>query len=238
MGSGLALAWSGGKDSAMALYTLLEQGERVKVLLVTYNPHVQRVTMHGVRRALLHQQAAQLGIPLYEVPLPYPCPNAVYEERMAQAVLALKQQGIGRLAFGDIFLEDVRQYRIRHLAPLQVDLLFPIWGISSAALVRRFLHLGFRAITVCVMERLGPAFLGRILDASFLEALPPDVDPAGERGEFHTFVFAGPLLRNPVAFRLGERVLQEGFWYQDLLPLSSSTPTALPPSQRQASPQG
>lgn len=216
----IALAWSGGKDSMMALHTLRERGEKVAGLLVTLNEAFDRVSMHGVRRALIHAQAAALGLPVYEVWLPNPCPNEVYEQRMAEAVRRLMQRGIRRFAFGDLFLEEIRAYRLRHLLPLGVEVLFPLWGEPTRDLVQRFLRLGFQAITVCVDgKRLGPSFLGRTLDFAFLTDLPVDVDPAGENGEFHTFVFNGPGFRQPIAFALGEVVFRDGFWFQDLIPL-------------------
>lgn len=215
----IALAWSGGKDSAMALHTLRRRGEAVAVLLVTLNEAFDRVSMHGVRRSLIHAQAAALGLPVHEVWLPDPCPNEVYEQRMGEAVRALMARGIRRFAFGDLFLEEIRAYRLRHLRPLGAEVLFPLWGQPTRALVQAFIGLGFRAITVCVDgQRLGRGFLGRTLDLSFLAELPPHVDPAGENGEFHTFVYDGPGFREPVAFTLGEQVFREGFWFQDLVP--------------------
>ncbi len=217
----IALAWSGGKDSMMALHTLWRRGEAVAVLLVTLNEAFDRVTMHGVRRSLIHAQASALGLPVYEVWLPNPCPNEVYEQRMAEATRRLMQQGIRSFAFGDLFLEEIRAYRLRHLLPLGVEVRFPLWGEPTRDLVQRLIALGFQAITVCVDgKRLGPEFLGRILDLAFLADLPADVDPAGENGEFHTFVYDGPGFRQPVAFVLGEAVFRDGFWFQDLIPLA------------------
>jgi len=225
----IALAWSGGKDSTMALHALRRRGERVAVLLVTLNEAFDRVSMHGVRRSLIHAQAAALGLPLYEVWLPHPCPDEIYEQRMGEAVRALMEQGIRRFAFGDLFLEEIRAYRLRHLLPLGAEVLFPIWGEPTHDLVRRFLALGFQALTVCVDgKRLGPAFLGRTLDLGFLADLPPEVDPAGENGEFHTFVYDGPGFREPVAFTRGEQVYRDGFWLQDLVPVTVPALPILP----------
>lgn len=216
----IALAWSGGKDSMMALRALQRRGEAVAVLLVTLNEAFDRVSMHGVRRSLIRAQAAALGLPVYEVWLPNPCPNDIYEARMAEAVRNLLQRGIRRFAFGDLFLEEIRAYRLRHLLPLGVEALFPIWGEPTRDLVRRFIAEGFQAVTVCVDgNRLDPRFLGRTLDLDFLADLPPDVDPAGENGEFHTFVYDGPGFRHPVSFRFGEAVFRDGFWFQDLIPV-------------------
>ena len=216
----IALAWSGGKDSMMALHALRRRGEAVGLLLVTLNEAFDRVTMHGVRRSLIHAQAAALGLPVYEVWLPHPCPNEVYEQRMGEATRRLLQQGIRRFAFGDLFLEEIRAYRLRHLLPLGVDVLFPLWGEPTRDLVQRFIALGFRAVTVCIDgNRLGPGFLGRTLDLAFLADLPADVDPAGENGEFHTFVYDGPGFRSPVPFVRGEAVFRDGFWFLDLIPI-------------------
>lgn len=215
----IALAWSGGKDSVMALHALREQGEEVGVLLVTLNEAFRRVSMHGVRDALVRQQAAALGLPLHEVWLPYPCPNEEYERRMGQAVSALMSQGFRRFAFGDLFLEDLRAYRMSHLSRIGAQPLFPLWGEPTLPLARRFLALGFRAITVCVdANRLDATFLGQPFDEDFLGRLPEGVDPCGENGEFHTFVYDGPLFQEPVPFVLGQQVLREGFWFQDLSP--------------------
>ncbi len=220
----IALAWSGGKDSMMALHTLWRRGEAVATLLVTLNEAFDRVTMHGVRRSLIHAQAAALGLPVYEVWLPHPCPNEVYEQRMAEATRRLMRQGIRRFAFGDLFLEEIRAYRLRHLLPLGVDVLFPLWGEPTRDLVQRFIALGFRAVTVCIDgNRLDPKFLGRTLDLAFLADLPADVDPAGENGEFHTFVYDGPGFRSPVAFAPGEVVFRDGFWFQDLILIPGSS---------------
>lgn len=216
----IALAWSGGKDSVMALHALRRRGEAVAVLLVTLNEAFDRVSMHGVRRSLIRAQAAAMGLSVHEVWLPSPCPNEVYEARMAEAVRNLMRQGIRRFAFGDLFLEDIRAYRLRHLLPLGVEVLFPLWGEPTRDLIQRFIALGFQAITVCVdSRRLDRAFLGRVVDLAFLADLPAGVDPAGENGEFHTFVYNGPGFRRPVPFALGEVVFRDGFWFQDLLPL-------------------
>jgi uncharacterized protein (TIGR00290 family) len=216
---GLLLSWSGGKDSMMSLHELKGSGEKVVGLLATFNEAFGRASMHGVRVELIRTQADSLGIPLYEVWLPYPCSNELYEERMGDAVRRFMEQGIRRFAFGDIFLEDVRAYRERQLGMVGAEALFPLWGRKPDEIARSFISLGFEAVVICVDGgKLDPTFLGRRFDAGFLEDLPEDVDPCGEKGEFHTFVWSGPGFRNPVAFSFGERVLRDGFWFQDLIP--------------------
>jgi uncharacterized protein (TIGR00290 family) len=212
--------WSGGKDSAMALHALLSAHDcRVTALLTTVTEEYDRISMHGVRRALLERQAASLGLPLHAVLIPPQCINATYEARMKDALAQYFALGVRRVAFGDIFLEDLRVYREKNLAQVGMQALFPIWKRDTSELAREFVRLGFRAITVCVDPRvLDASFAGRELDASFFADLPPGVDPCGENGEFHTFVFDGPIFRTPIAFRVGEKVLRDGFCFCDLLP--------------------
>jgi uncharacterized protein (TIGR00290 family) len=212
--------WSGGKDSAMALHALRAVPDsRITALLTTITEEYGRISMHGVRRALLERQAESLGLPLHAVLIPPHCLNATYEERMKEALLEHLALGVRRVAFGDIFLEDLRAYRERNLALLQMEAVFPIWKRDTRSLALDFLRLGFRAITVCVDPRvLDPSFVGRLLDASFFADLPPNADPCGENGEFHTFVFDGPIFRTPVSFRIGEKVVRDSFCFCDLLP--------------------
>lgn len=212
--------WSGGKDSAMALHSLLAAGDcHVVALLTTITDEYDRISMHGVRRALLERQAESLGLPLHPVRIPPQCVNAIYEERMKEALGAHLARGVRRVAFGDIFLEDLRAYRERNLTQVGMEALFPIWKRDTRELAREFVRLGFRAVTVCVDPRaLDASFAGRALDASFFSDLPPGVDPCGENGEFHTFVFDGPIFRSPIAFRTGETVMRDGFCFCDLLP--------------------
>jgi uncharacterized protein (TIGR00290 family) len=212
--------WSGGKDSAMALHALqLAQNHRITTLLTTVTDEYDRISMHGVRRVLLERQAESLGLPLYAVLIPPQCIYTTYEERMKKALSEHLARGVRRVAFGDIFLEDLRVYRERNLAQLGMEALFPIWKRDTRELARDFLCLGFRAIAVCVDPRvLDPSFAGRVLDESFFADLPPGVDPCGENGEFHTFVFDGPVFRTPVRFLAGEKVLRDGFCFCDLLP--------------------
>jgi uncharacterized protein (TIGR00290 family) len=212
--------WSGGKDSAMALHALQSaQSHRVTALLTTVTEEFDRISMHGVRRALLERQAESIGLPLHAVLIPPQCVNATYEARMNEALNEHLARGVQRVAFGDIFLEDLRVYRERNLARIGMEALFPIWKRDSRELARDFLRLGFQAITVCVDPRvLDSSFAGRVLDESFFADLPPSVDPCGENGEFHTFVFDGPVFQTPIRFATGEKVLRDGFCFCDLLP--------------------
>jgi uncharacterized protein (TIGR00290 family) len=212
--------WSGGKDSAMALHALQSaQNHRVTALLTTVTEQFDRISMHGVRRALLERQAESIGLPLHAVLIPPQCVNTTYEARMNQALREHLGRGVRRVAFGDIFLEDLRVYRERNLAQIGMEALFPIWKRDSHELARDFLRLGFQAITVCVDPRvLDSSFAGRVLDESFFANLPSGVDPCGENGEFHTFVFDGPVFQKPIRFVAGEKVLRDGFCFCDLLP--------------------
>jgi len=218
------VAWSGGKDSALALYTVLT-GCRYNVLglLTTFTEDYNRVTMHGVRRSLVLDQSEALDLPLYEVFIPKDCSIEVYGERMSRAMADLKQIGIEGVVFGDVYLEDVRRYREENLAKIGVKAIFPLWGWSPYLTARRFIELGFRAVVVCVDSRiLDESFTGRLFDQSFLEDLPEGIDPCGERGEFHTFVFDGPIFKRRIDFEIGEVVLRDGFYYRDLIPLSDN----------------
>jgi uncharacterized protein (TIGR00290 family) len=209
--------WSGGKDSAMALHALRASREyRITALLTTITEEYDRISMHGV---LLERQADSLGLPLHAVLIPPQCINATYEERMKEALAKHFDRGLRRVAFGDIFLEDLRVYREQNLAQIGMQALFPIWKRDTRELAREFVRQGFRAIAVCVDPRvLDASFAGRELDAAFFAELPPGVDPCGENGEFHTFVFDGPVFKTPIAFRIGEKVLRDGFCFCDLLP--------------------
>ena len=214
----MGLAWSGGKDSALALRELRRNGVEPAALLTTITEGYDRVSMHGVRRDLLWRQAAAVGIPLVEVTIPPDCVNAVYEERMAAAFAVPPLEAIGAMASGDLFLEDVRAYREERLAAAGKDALFPLWGRDTRALAHEFVDAGFEAVVCCLDPRaLDPAFAGRSYDAGFLADLPDGVDPCGERGEFHTFVHAGPVFAQPVAVRTGEVVERDGFVFCDLV---------------------
>jgi uncharacterized protein (TIGR00290 family) len=214
-----ALSWSGGKDSAFVLWTLRRQQLEPEALITTVTESYERVSMHGVRRELLARQAEALRVPLVEVVIPPSCVNEVYDARMAQAFAAAPLFGVEAVAFGDVFLEDVRAYREGRLAAAGKRGLFPLWGHDTTALAREFLDAGFEATLVCVDPRvLDPAFCGRRYDERLLAELPPGVDPCGENGEFHTFVSAGPIFAEPVACETREIVEREGFVFCDLTP--------------------
>ena len=216
----LWLSWSSGKDSAWALHALRQQGDyEIAGLLTSINETASRVAMHAVRETLLEQQAAAAGLPLIKVPIPHPCPNEVYEEAMRRAMDHAKRAGVVAMAFGDLFLEDVRQYRIDKLAPTGIDPVFPIWGLETAALAQEMVASGLRAHVTCVdPKQLDPAFAGRTFDADFIAELPDGVDPCGENGEFHSFAYQGPMFDTPVAVIPGEVVERDGFVFADLLP--------------------
>ena len=212
------LCWSSGKDSAWALHVLRQQGTEVVGLLTTTNAEFDRVAMHAVRTELLRAQAAAAELPLIEVPLPYPCSNSEYESRMSTAVAALRDQNVTQMAFGDLFLEDVRRYREERLQPVGIIPLFPLWGSNTRTLAREMVTAGLRAHLTCVdPQQLDPSFVGRAFDESLLADLPPGVDPCGERGEFHTFAHAGPMFRSPLPLTPGPTVNRDGFCFADLL---------------------
>jgi uncharacterized protein (TIGR00290 family) len=212
--------WSGGKDSCMALHELRRDPLReVVALLTTVTEGYDRISMHGVRRVLLERQAAALGLPLEIVTIPPQCVNAEYESRMAAMLLRWKNRGVTEVAFGDIFLEDLREYREKNLSRAGMKALFPVWKRPTHELAREFIALGFRAVTVCVDPKvLDASFVGREIDFAFLAALPAAADPCGEHGEFHSFVYDGPGFSTQVRFSTGEKVLRDGFWFCDLLP--------------------
>jgi uncharacterized protein (TIGR00290 family) len=220
----LSLAWSGGKDSALALWTLREQeGKSPASLMTTVTAEFERISMHGVRRELLIRQTQLVGAPLVEVEIPLRCTNEVYEERMETAFASEQMSGVEEVAFGDLFLQDVRRYREDRLTAAGKRALFPLWGLDTTELARRFIALGFRAILVCVDPRvLDPGFAGREFDESLLEDLPPGIDPCGENGEFHTFVYDGPVFAGAVGCRRGEVVERGGFVFCDLVYLGPS----------------
>jgi uncharacterized protein (TIGR00290 family) len=216
----ILLAWSSGKDSAYSLHVLrgLEDVE-VVALLTTVNETHDRVAMHAVRRTLLEAQAAAAGLPLLIVRIPHACTNVVYEAAMARALEEAKALRVSGVAFGDLFLDDIRRYRERQMAGTGLRLLFPLWGRPTAALAREMVDAGLRARITCVDPRVLPAsFAGREFDLRLLADLPPGVDPCGENGEFHTFAWDGPMFRRPVPVRGGEVVTREGFVFADLLP--------------------
>jgi uncharacterized protein (TIGR00290 family) len=219
-------AWSGGKDSTLALYEIQKsQNYEIVSLLTTITEGYDRVSLHGLRRTLVEQQAQSLGLPLQKVFIPQDSSNEEYESKMRQILTKFKQAGISQVVFGDIFLEDVRKYREDNLSKLEMKGLFPIWGRDSAELTKSFIALGFQAIVICVDTRvLGKRFVGRIINESFLAQLPPNVDPGGENGEFHSFAFDGPIFQDRIGYKLGKKVLRDSLYFCDLLPTKEIKP--------------
>jgi len=215
----ILFCWSGGKDSAMALYTLLQRSDvHVVALLTTVTEGYERISMHGVRRELLDRQVQSIGLPLHEVRIPPQCVNPIYEARMEEALRMHLRNGVQTVAFGDIFLEDLRAYREKNLARIGMTALFPLWKRDTRELIRFFHANRFRAIAACVDSKvLDSSFAGRELDEAFFRDLPPQADACGENGEFHTFVFDGPIFHSPIHVRTGEIVNQDGFVFCDIL---------------------
>jgi uncharacterized protein (TIGR00290 family) len=223
----LALSWSGGKDSALALWSLHSEGVWPRALITTVTEEYERISMHGVRRELLEAQAGALDVPLVEVRIPRGCVNEVYEQRMIDAFASAPLSTVQAVAFGDLFLEDVRAYREERLDAAGRRGVFPLWRQDTGLLARRFIAAGFRAILVCVDPRYLPAsFAGRAYDEQLLADLPAGVDPCGENGEFHTFVHDGPIFAESIACETGEVVEREGFVFCDVLP-TRATPSQL-----------
>lgn len=224
--------WSGGKDSALALHAVLQAGNyEVVGLLTTVSEAYGRISMHGVREALLDQQADALGLPLHKVRLPEQVNMEVYDALMHRALKQLVAEGVTHAIFGDLFLEDLKTYREKRLAELNLTGVFPLWQRDTTELAQQFVAQGFRAITVCVNEKqLDSSFVGREMDSVFFASLPKDVDPCGENGEYHSFVYAAPIFAQPIPVQTGEivrRTLGEAndtfdtaFWYADLLPIA------------------
>ena len=216
------LSWSSGKDCAWTLHVLRQQPDvELAGLLTTFNEAADRVAMHAVRRELAERQAAATGLPLWSVPLPSPCSNEEYEDRMRALIARAQAAGVTQVAFGDLFLEDVREYRVRMMAGTGIEPVFPIWCSpeETPALARRMVAAGLRAVLTCVDPRqLDPRFAGRSFDAELLAELPAGVDPCGERGEFHSFCHAGPMFEAPIPVRPGKTVTRDGFCFADLLP--------------------
>ncbi len=236
--------WSSGKDSALALYKILQNPDfKIECLLTSVNQQFQRISMHGVRVELLEAQAKSIGLPLKILQIPEMPTMEVYEDVMTKSLTELREQGITHSVFGDIFLEDLRKYREDQLAKLGFEGVFPIWKIPTRDLIQEFISLGFKTIVVCVNERyLDKSFVGRVIDQSFINDLPENVDVCGENGEFHTFTFDGPIFSEPINFEIGEIVYRKyekpktentsntacdtnstdafdyGFWYCDLIP--------------------
>jgi uncharacterized protein (TIGR00290 family) len=218
MSEPILFCWSGGKDSAMALHTLLQRSDiQIAALLTTVTEGYERISMHGVRRELLERQAQSIGLPLHEVRIPPQCVNPIYESRMEEALRIHLEKGVRKVAFGDIFLGDLRAYREKNLARIGMTAIFPIWKRDTRELIRTFHANRFRAVAVCVDGKvLDPSFAGRELNESFFRDLPPHADPCGENGEFHTFVFDGPIFKSPIPVRTGEIVNRDGFIFCDL----------------------
>lgn len=215
----ILLSWSSGKDSAWSLHVLRQRGDcEVVGLLTTFNEAADRVAMHAVRRALVEQQAAAAGIPLWPVPLPWPCSNELYESLMARACAKAVAEGIEGIAFGDLFLEDVRAYRERQLKGTGLEPEFPLWGLPTRDLAKQMIMAGLRAKLTCIdTSKLAASFAGHDFDEALLNSLPEGVDPCGERGEFHSFVCAGPMLDYSLAVSVGETVLCDQFAFVDLI---------------------
>ena len=217
------LAWSSGKDSAWALHVLRQQGEfEVVALLTTVNLTYKRVAMHAVREDLLEMQAAAAGLPLVKVAIPSPCPNETYEWAMEKAMARARAEGVWQVAFGDLFLEDIRAYREKQLAACGMSPVFPVWGKETRQLAEEMLAGGLSAYLTCVDPRqLDRGFAGRRFDAKLLADLPTDVDPCGENGEFHSFACEGPMFREKIPVSVGEIVERDSFVFADLLPAAA-----------------
>jgi uncharacterized protein (TIGR00290 family) len=214
------VCWSGGKDSCLALERVLACADlRVESLLTTVTADFDRISMHGVRRELLEEQADALRLPLRQVLISKGATNDEYEAKIGEALAQYRARGIEMVVFGDLFLADIRTYRDRLLAKHGMRGLYPLWGLNTAELIRDFIERGYRAALVCIDPRkLAPTFAGRMIDHALLADMPANVDPCGENGEFHTFVFDGPIFKAPVRFQFGEKVCRDSFWFCDLIP--------------------
>lgn len=219
------LSWSSGKDCAWTLHLLRQQpGIEVVALITTFNEAANRVAMHAVRRELAEAQAERTGIPLWAVQLPWPCSNEDYESRMREVCDRAVAEGIHAVAFGDLFLEDVRDYRIQQMAGTGLELLFPAWGIPTDRLARQMISAGVKAKITCVdPSKLDSSFAGRDFNQQFLDDLPSNVDPCGENGEFHSFVYDAPVFSMPIEVHSGEIVKRDGFVFADVVPLISQS---------------
>ena len=213
------VSWSGGKDSALSLYEIQRGGKyQVVSLLTSINEYHDRVSMHGVRREMLERQAQALGLPLIKILLPKDCSEEEYESRLMDILSRVKSDGINHVVFGDIFLEWIKEYREKNLSKVGMTPILPIWGRATPELVSSFISLGFKAVLTCVNTKMMPKrFLGRVIDRRFLSELPPGVDPGGENGEFHSFVFAGPIFRESIPYALGRTVSRDSYSFRDVL---------------------
>jgi len=214
------MSWSGGKDSCLALFEIQQARDyRIASLLTTVTRDYDRISMHGVRRVLLEHQATSLGVPLHQVLITKGASNEEYETNLIEAVSTYRDRGIDSIVFGDLFLEDIKTYRDQFLARHDLRGIYPVWMRDTTEFIREFIELGFKAVLTCVdAKALDQSFAGRMIDHDFLAALPVNVDPCGENGEFHTFVYDGPNFAQPVEFSVGEIVSRDGFWFCDLLP--------------------
>ena len=215
------MSWSGGKDCALALYEIRKTGNyEILSLLTTVTVDYGRISMHGVRRVLLEQQAESIGLPLEEVFISKETSSEEYESKMRNTLAEFQKVGVSSVVFGDIYLEDVRKYREENLAKVGMKGVFQIWKRNTVELLRIFIDLGFKAIITCVDARvLDQKFVGRIIDDKFLTELPPNIDSCGENGEFHSFVFDGPIFKERISYAIGEIVLRDSFYFCDLLPV-------------------
>lgn len=217
----ILLSWSGGKDSSLALREIQKTGEyEIAALITTVTSDYDRVSMHGLRTELLEQQAQSLDIPLQKVLIPKSASNDEYESAFNEVLLNYKEKGIERVVFGDLFLEDIKKYRENLLGKIGMECVFPIWKQDTSKLAQEFIERGFKAITICVdSEVLSEEFVGKKFNEQFLNELPREIDPCGENGEFHTFVYDGQIFKNPIEHRLGEIVLRdERFCYCEIMP--------------------
>jgi uncharacterized protein (TIGR00290 family) len=214
------MSWSGGKDSCLALYEIQKTTDyHVAALLTTVTRDYDRISMHGVRRVLLERQAEALGFPLRQVLITKGASNQEYETNLIQAIAPYHEQGIDTIVFGDLFLEEIKTYRDQFLARHDLRGIYPVWLRNTDEFIREFIELGFKAVITCVDGKvLDSSFAGSIIDRDFLSRLPAHVDPCGENGEFHTFVYDGPNFASPVEFSVGETVSRDSFWFCDLLP--------------------
>ena len=204
----------------MALHRVLDAEQlEVVCLVTTITDRFHRVSMHGVREELVDLQAKSLGYALEKVWIPYPCPNEIYEERMKDVLSRWKAKGVSHVIFGDLFLEDIRKYRKEKLSRLDLKSVFPLWGENTAVLAKEMIRIGVRSVVTCVdPKKLDPGYVGRRFDQSFLNDLPPEVDPCGENGEFHTFVYDGPIFTQPIPIAVGRSELHDGFQFADVVP--------------------
>jgi uncharacterized protein (TIGR00290 family) len=216
----ILLSWSSGKDSAWTLHLLRQRPDiQIAALVTTFNSEANRVAMHAVRRVLVETQAEQTGLPLWAVELPWPCSNLDYEERMRTVCQRATAEGITAIAFGDLFLQEIRDYRVRQLQGSGIEPLFPVWQIPTEQLGRDMIAAGVKAKITCVdPSKLAKSFAGRDYNLGLLQTLPPEIDPCGENGEFHTFVYDAPMFSRPIEVQTGEVVERDGFVFADLLP--------------------